>query len=306
MTIRATSKPDNTFRAFALTVGTRSFAICLCVLLGALWSSSSLKAAERAIGHVLDVEGQWYLDGRPGRALSRGDELPASGVIRIPSPTRYAFIVIRYSDNSQIIRRRCGNPGECDPPILLPKAVQRETSIAEIFLDTFFAAFRRRPVTGSSNAGRSSDGTLREAVVQIRNGQVDLAPIFTEMNNGTYNVRVRKRMPDGKMADAGSENSIKVRWDSSTVTTTPATNLQPGIYELVLLESRGAELRPTLTTAWFLAGNLEQYAQTVGPFCEATHLTATWKNDVSEGTVKDFLGSFLIQLSESQSAQPAR
>lgn len=307
MTIRAASQLDKTGRDFTLTVGTRSLTICLCVLLAAFCLSSSVKAQQRAIGHVLDVEGDWYLDGRSGQSLSKGDGLPASGVIRIRSPSRYALIVIKYSDNSQTIVKRCRNPGECEQPILLPRAVQREASYLEILGDALFGWFRRNPANGASNAGRSADGALREAVLQIKDGQVDLTPVFTEMNNGAYDVRLKRRMPDGKMADVGSGNPINVQWHSGIATATPAANLQSGLYEVVLLEKRGAEYKPTLTTAWFLAGNLEQYARTIAPFYEAMRLTTTWKDNVSEGTVRDFLRAFLIHLaSDSLPGQPAK
>lgn len=259
------------------------------------------------IGHVLDVEGDWFLDGQKGRALSKGDELPASGVIRIHKPSGFAFIVLRYSDNNQILSKKCRNPGECEQPILLPRAIHRQASILDFIVERAMKVIRRDPVSTSVNAGRSSDGLLREAVVQIRDGQVDLAPVFSEMNNGTYYARVERRIPNGKTPDGGSAEPVKVRWDSGTATTTTAANFQPGLYEVVLLERRGAEYKPTLTTAWFLAGNLDQYAQAVGPFSEATRLTATWKDDVSEGTARGFLRAFLIYLaSQSQPAKPAK
>lgn len=247
------------------------------------------------VGHVLDVEGEWYLDGRSGQALSKGEELPSGGVIRISSPSRFAFIIIRYSDN-QIISRRCRNQGECEQPILLPRAIQRATSFWDSITEKAMRVMRRDPVSSSVNAGRSANGVLREAVVQLKDGQVDLAPVFTEMIEGTYPVRVERRTSAGQAAEGGSTKPIEVRWDSATATTTPAAKLQPGLYEVVLLEKRGAEYKPTLTTAWFLASGLDQYAQSVGPFCEATRLAATWRDDVNEGTVRTFLRAFLIHL----------
>jgi hypothetical protein len=305
MAIRAGFLTDQA--AMKLSRGTRKLTVWLCTCLAAFCLTSSLKAQQRTIGHVLDVEEDWYLDGRPGQPLAKGAELPASGVIRSRSPSRFAFIIISYSDNNQVITKRCRNPGECDQPILLPRAVQRQASYREIFVEKFFGWVRGNPVTSSPHAGRSEDGVLREAVVQITGGQVDLSPIFTEMNSGTYDVRLERRMPDGKMVAVPSAKAINAKWELGKVTTTLGANFQPGLYELILLEKRGAAYESTLTTAWFLAGNLEQYAQTVAPFCEATHLTATWKNEVSDETVRTFLRAALIQLAtESRSGRPAK
>lgn len=278
--------------------------ICLRVLLAAFCSSSSVKAQGRVVGHVLDFEGAWYLDGRPGQALSNGVELPASGVIRITSPARFDFIVIRYADN-RIIKRRCRNRGECEQPILLPRAVHHQASVQDFMIEKAMAVIRSNPVSSSVNAGRSADGALREAVVQIKDGGVDLAPVFAEMNDGTYYLRFTRKAPDGKTSDGGSMNPIEVRWVSATAAATPAMKLQPGLYEVVLLEKRDADYKPTLATAWFLAGKLDQYAHTVAPFGEARRLTGTWGDDVSEGTVRLFLRAFLIHLA-SQPAQTAK
>jgi len=98
MTIRAQSQPDNTRREFTLTVGTRTLTVCLCVLLAAFCLSSSVRASSGRSGMCWMLKGTGTLDSRPGQPLSRAQEVPASGVIRIPSPSRFAFIIIRYSD----------------------------------------------------------------------------------------------------------------------------------------------------------------------------------------------------------------
>lgn len=273
----------------------RRVIICLFASLLALHAFPARSQEGRVVGHVLDLEGQWYLDGRPGQALARGGELPPGGVIRIPSPSQFAFIVVRYNDN-QIITKRCRNSGECAQPILLPRAIPHEASYFEIFTEKFMKVFRSNPVSPSVNAGRSPDGILREAVVQLRDGQVDLAPVFTEMKAGTYYLRLERKAGDDQTANSESTKPIAVTW-SPARSSTLALPLQPGLYEMVLMEKRGAGFRPTLATAWFLAGDVEQYANAVGQFCEATRLTATWQGKVSEGTVRDYLRSFLMQLS---------
>jgi hypothetical protein len=270
--------------------------------------TSGAQERSNVVGHVLDIEGEWLLDGRTNQALGKGEELQGGGVIRIHSPSSYAFIIVRYADN-QIVKRYCRNRGECDQPILLPRSVQQPSSFLGSIVARGMAMFRRDPVSPSVNAGRSADGTLREAVLQIKDGQIDLSNVFSEMKNGAYDVRLERRMSDGTaLAGVASQPmQMQVKWDSGKATTTPAMNLQPGLYELTILEKRGGEYKPTLATAWFLAGNPEQYAQTVVQFSEAARLTATWKKDVSEATARSFLRAFLIDLaSETQSPQTVK
>ena len=274
---------------------------CIFLLLVCLCLSAPVKAQERTIGHVLDIEGDWFLNSQK-KSLSKNDELPASGVIRIPSPSRFAFIVIRYSANNQIVSKRCRNPGECDQPILLPRAVERQVTIREYLFDQAMRILRLNLITPSVHSGRSDDGVLREAVVPINNGQVDLASVFAEMNDGSYYVHLQ-RAPKGKPAKNGSD--LMLRWEAGKATTIPDANLQPGLYEIVLLEKSGGEYKPTLTKALFLATNPDRYDHTMSPFLEATKLAATWKDNVSEGTVTDFLRAILFHL-ESKSQLPKR
>lgn len=308
MTTKHAAQSRRSIRGFALQIASQSLPFGLCVLCVAFCFSHTIKAQERsgAVGHVLDIEGDWLLDGRANQSLGKGEELPGGGVIRIHSPSSYAFIIVRYADN-QIVKRYCRNRGECDQPILLPRVVQQQSSFLGSIVARGMAMFRRDPVSPSVNAGRSADGTLREAVLQIKDGQIDLSNVFSEMKNGDYDVLVARRMPDGKALEGGTTKQMQVKWDSGKATTAAAINLQAGLYELTLLEKRGGELKPTLTTAWFLASNPEQYAQTAAQFDEAARLTATWKKDVSEATARSFLRAFLIDLaSETQSPQTVK
>ena len=272
---------------------------CIFVLLACLCLSAPVKAQERTIGQVLEIEGDWFLDSDKSKAISLNDDLPAGGVIRIPSPSRSAFIVIRYSANNQTISKRCRNQGECDQPILLPRAIHRQLTFRDYLVQHAMKILRLNQVTPSVHSGRSPHGVLRESVVTMRGDQVDLAPVFAEMNNGSYDVRLQRR----RSKTSEEVSVLTVRRESGKTITSPITNLQPGLYEVVLLEKRSGEFKPTLTTAWFLVTHSNEYDRTMATFVEATKLTASWKKDVSEGTVRDFLRATLIHL--EMNPQPA-
>lgn len=300
MTMQTGSEPGRKSGSLAAIAAARSRPVCLYVLLAVLCSAVPAGAQEH-VGHVLDVEGVWYLDGRSRQTLSRFDEVPAGGVIRIQSPSRYDYIKIAYS-NGEILNKRCRNQGECDQPILLPRTAQRRASAWNIIMEAAMGLFRRNPGKYSVHMVRSDRGKLWEAVVQTKNGQVDLAPVFNGMNKGTYHVRFERRSPDGKPADAGSGEPVTVNWDPAVPSPILISKLQPGLYEMVLLERRDAEYKPTPESAWFLVSDHEQYAQTASSFREAIRLTATWREETDEATVRSFLRAFLDHLA----LQPAR
>jgi hypothetical protein len=271
---------------------------------------------------VLDLEGDWYLDSRRGQALRKGDDLPSSGVIRIPSPSRYASIVVVYDANNEIVKKQCRNAGECEQPILLPRAVERQLTRREILLGYLMKAVRLNRALPSVNAGRSDDGPLAEAVVQTKDGRVDLAPVFAGLNSGTYYLHIERVTPEaedgegagakpkGKDGNGGGATPIpgpiEVKWDAAARTSLPAVKLPPGLFEVELLEKRDTTFTSTLTTAWFLAVDPEQHEKVLAQFSEVKELTLSWK-DLNEETRRGFLRAFLSQLaSESQTSAPAK
>lgn len=265
--------------------------------------------AQGTIGHVLDVEGDWYLDSRRGQALRKGDELPSSGVVRIPAPSRYASIIIVYDANNEVVKRYCRNAGECEQPILLPRAVERQLTRREILLGYLMKAVRLNRAMPSVNAGRSDGGPLAEAVVRTTAGGVDLAPVFFALVSGTYYLQIERIMPEGKDGDdAGATPRLKpieVKWDAATRTILPAVKLPPGLFEIELLEKGETTFTSTLTTAWFLAVNPDQREKAV-QFSEVKELTLSWL-DLNEETRRGFLRAFLSQMAaESQAPLPVK
>lgn len=153
----------------------------------------------------------------------------------------------------------------------------------------------RSSITPAMNAGRSPHGKLREAVVPIRGQEVDLAPVFAEMDAGTYYVRVEMRTADGKPIGR-STKPVGVKRGAAMSSPIPVSNLEPGLYELILLEGRGNEYLPTGLTAWFLAIDIDQYKQSANLFREAKRLTSTWRKEVDEGMTRGYLKALLIHL----------
>src|SRR5712664_529682 len=286
-------------KKFFLVAGFQTLAICIALFFGVSYLPFNVRADARTIGHVLDVEGDWFLDGRRDRALLRGDELPASGIIRILTPSRFAFIVIRYSDN-QITTRRCRNAGECNQPILLPRSIQVRSSIWDFIVSKAMKIIRQDPVSVSVNAGRSSDGTLLEAILELRSGGIDLAPVFSGMTEGDYYISIKRR-PSNRKKPEEDKKPIKVSWRGGFAKATPAPIFQAGIYEIALLES-GPDYKQTLTNAWVLVSDHDHYVRNIAQFSEAKSLIATWRTDVTENTATSFLRALLIY-EESQSTR---
>jgi hypothetical protein len=164
--------------------------------------------------------------------------------------------------------------------------------------------FTRNSDIPDPHIAKSADGLLREAVVQMKDEQVDLGPVFVEMKDGDYRVSIDQAM--SKRTDGTSPRQLEVKRESGSVTTKNA-NLRPGVYEVVLLEKRGALYQPTLVTAWFLVVSSDRHAKIDAQFSEITKLTATWKDQIDEGTRRSFLRASLLGLgSEATPANPAK
>ena len=75
-------------------------------------------SARTPVGYVLEVKGEWYLNGDYSRALRRWQKLPPEGTVSIKSPTPADRIVIARL-NGEIIDKRSCDADLCSRPIKL-------------------------------------------------------------------------------------------------------------------------------------------------------------------------------------------
>ncbi len=252
--------------------------------------------AQQQIGYVVDIDGKWLLDKQPPQALSKGQQLPAGGVIRIVSPSKNNYITIVSLSGDLIAHRQCDNPGDCDRPIRLGRDTKPQSSSVGGVMDAVMNLIWGEPDRYSVHRVRG--GELPDGVVQLRDGQVDLGPVFKKREKDRYYLRFLTIPHDGKPASRKSLGPITFDWDPAKPSAIPINDLKPGLYELGLLERDGEEYVPTNITAWVLVSKPGEYGKATSSFQQAKTLTEKWGKDVKPQSVRSFLRAHLDHLAK--------
>lgn len=268
----------------------RTTGVALLLLL----SAASLQA-QQTFGYVLDLRGDWILNGNGDARLSKGRSLSVGSVISPLNPSdTSAYIVIANRSGNIFERRNCGNAGECSRPIRLPRAIEAEQSIVTRVIGAAMALISNEPAKYASFVSRGTD--LQEAVVKLNDQKLDLSPVFRNMQGEKYLLRFEKVGKD-KGATAKSLKPIPFTWDSRKPAPLVTSDLAPGLYkvsilDVSLLEPDGSG-ESTGNEAWVLVTTPNEYAKASSSFDAALNVTRQWGSNVKPGAVRQFLRATL-------------
>lgn len=262
-------------------------------LLTLLLLSFSLSVqAQQKFGYVLDIRGDWLVNG--SAKLSKGSALNVDVSITPANPSdTNSYIVVADRTGNIFDRRNCGS-GECAKPIKLPTTAIAEQSFVSRLMGAAMALVSSEPAKYSSFVSRGAD--LREAVVKLSANQVDLQEVFKNMQGDKYLVRFE---PIGKKKPAAAvpTKPMAFSWDPQKPAPLDAPGLKPGLYrvsvaEVSLLESEGGS-EPTGNEAWVLVTTSEYYSKAVPSFVAAQNVTRQWGSNVKQTAVREFLRASL-------------
>jgi hypothetical protein len=258
--------------------------VALISLLAVGFSASA--AQTQQIGFVLDINGEWFLNGKT--SLHATSKLPAGGVIRASSASDRSFYIVIADLNGKIIEEReCRKAGECNNPIQLP---QFPGIISRIFgaVERLLGANPPRYV-----APISKGDDLSEAVVKLDGSQIDLTDVFNTIEAAEYFVRFDPIIRRDSPSKAKSFGPIAFRWDPSRSRHLGVNGLKSGLYRLSIMEKHGNGFDDTGQYAWVLVSNALDYGKNTNSFGEALTLTQQWGRRVRSDVRRSFLRASL-------------
>ncbi|HVQ36350.1 MAG TPA: hypothetical protein VMS31_02380 [Pyrinomonadaceae bacterium] len=275
------------------------------LLSGALSFVAPGVQAQQQVGYVVDLEGNWSLNGRAG--LSRGQSLPGGGSISAISPTDYDHIVIANLKGAIIARKTCRNRGECNAPIRLPAPPEQPGIIASAFgaaMNLIWGEPDRYSVH------RTRSGELLDAVVQLTgDDQLDMGPVFSKSDAGKYYLRftrVAVGRQGGKALARTAQSSREIRqanpisfdWNPNHPVPVAVPNIRPGLYLLTILEQQNGAYSPSDLNSWILVSGPNTYGRSAASYQKAVEVTAGWGNAVTPEASRGFLRAHLDQLAK--------
>lgn len=249
--------------------------------------------AQQTFGYVLDVRGEWLLNG--GAKLSKGSSLGVGGVITAADPSDGgSYIVIADRAGNIFERRACNNGGECARPIRLPNTAGAGQSYVSRMVGAAMRLWTSQPGKYVAFISRSGGADLQEAVVRLDARQLDVSPVFRNMPGDRYFVRFEGI---GKGPAAGAKPlEVEFEWNSERPAPLGAKDLGPGLYRVTVREVSllaPEEGEPSGNEAWVLVTTARDYRKAAPSFEAALNVTRQWGDKVRQTSVRQFLRATL-------------
>lgn len=254
-------------------------------------------------GIVWTVRGEWRVDGPDTGRLVRGRTLRRGAIIRPgPSPQPSHAITVLLADGMPI-QRTCSLEGQCGPPLVLGAAPPPPASSLARVVRAVWARYQAAPQRYEPmiSRGAADASSVREGVVLLRDGRVDLRPVIDSgVQQGSMALlmsRLRTR-PD---SPASASDGLKaIRWDLRTQSATGDSGLVPGLYMFSDANGDGAPA----SSAWVLVTNEEQYGPLAAAFRNASEIVARWGPEHGDEG-RTFLRAYLDHLASGPAQDDA-
>lgn len=251
------------------------------------------------VGHILDIKGDWYLYPEGAESvknvkLSKWQDVPPGGVIRITSPSRDDYISIADIHLNILVERKCAGPNTCYQPIFLPRSLKENEFSESIdsILPKVWAVLWGEPYETSLHRTRGASPLFDEEIAPLVKGELNLKQLMNPMPNGTYSVVAYHP----KLSNQRTEiNSFS--WEP-TANTAPVLTLTPGLYEISLSTKEGYQPLPNVSMR-LLVMQSEDYPVARTAFQKVRASTEKWASAASPETVHAFLRAYLSELSSA-------
>jgi hypothetical protein len=268
-----------------------SFALRATSLACLLLVCASDIQAQQTFGYVLDVNGEWLLNGN--EKLYKGSSVTLGGVITANPANSSSYIVVVNGSGNIFEKRNCRNAGECDRAIRLPRSAASPQSLVGRLVGLVADRIRGQPEKHVSFSSRGAD--LNDALIKLHDKKIDLSPVFKNLQSDRYLLRFEKLSGNQK-----SSNPLKpftFEWDSKNPAPLAVNNLSPGLYrvsiqDVSLLESEDED-EFAGSEAWVLVAAPREYPKAASTFNAAMNLTGQWGTDVKRASVRQFLRATL-------------
>lgn len=271
------------------------------LLAGLVLAAPGVAAQGEQVGVITSVDGTWFRAApgtpavEPGNRVFRADSLS----IRAGFTARKHIGAVLRGGRHVVFT--CPARGRCDQAFV-PADSLRERSLVPrawaALVDGVYALFSVDQPAYAHGLVREGPGA-DEAVLRLRNGAVDVAPVLRGARTGSYLLRFR---PAGAEMGGGAADPVYATWEEGREEVPVAVpRLAPGLYE-VEVRPAGAAERPG-AAAWVLVA-AEGFEAREQAFRGVQELVAGWSG-ASASEKRAFLRAALDCLSRGDPAAPA-
>jgi hypothetical protein len=270
----------------------------LLAFLLALAFSQVARAETRQIGFVLEMQGDWLINGSPIRNI--GESLPAGGAITLspqtnfPSAQKEKITIVLL--NNESITRECNSFTDCKAlqPIPLPTSLAPPSSVLKRIhqVVAYLLSLDPERYASAISRGAGAPKKLHDAVLLLNQRQISVADWFREIEPGSYALTF---VDIGRGGHSRAPVTMNLNWGRGTLASNAAKDLGPGLYAVRVFPADSGANRPISQDVWVLLSSGDQFDKNSGIYRENVELTRQWQN-VDVDAVQTFLRACLDQL----------
>jgi len=254
-------------------------------------AAAGLHGQQQVVAHVLDVKGEWHLQGANGLVVG-GEGLIAGARIMAGSNRAGDSITIVRDDNMSRQRTMCDgtatNP--CRNPIVVEGASSAAptSQLKNIVQSAIAVLLSRPPAIGSHYALTLTRGneTVREwegvAALDLAQG-LELPPPPADMPAGRYTVSIARAGEASPATELDAVLTSEGIWRPLPLKAT-------GLYEVAIANADGEQV----ANGMLLVVPAAQYPAMRAEFDQMKSLTATWSGPGARADEHLFLRAFLL------------
>jgi len=236
-------------------------------------------------GFIFQLQGNW-IDTRTGQVLQFGEKVfPNEQIAVAENSKRDGSISIALYDGTAV-KLTC--PQDCARPY----AVEDKRSSPDGWTARIGKAWTLlfpQEVAVIVPAGVRGAG-LREAVLPVRGGVVNLVPVLANVKTGRYDVEFRRWTQSGPVARSVA---FALDWRRTDATLSSSPSVEPGLYQLTLVDGAGNAVGGALV----LLVPDAAYNTTNRAFERARAISERWAANVGDAVAHRFIVECLIVLS---------
>ena len=242
---------------------------------------ASRDAPREAVGFVIEMSGNWMVDGDPGKILAVGDELVEGVQVRLEKGSAESRIVVFYFSGK----------AETNLTTFTPKS-QTDLRLSTKLAKAIGSRYRGRVINAVSRGGEM----LGCAVLKLDGQSLEMGPALLDTPPGTWHFRL-SQWDRAKSDDAKEQIEplhFSVAWSGEGPATTDVKGCTPGLYELGVVNQRTGRLvsDPVLV----LICGTESFSSISDSFADAQKVSKSWDETTQNIAADDWLRAALEAL----------
>ena len=258
-----------------------------------LFSFANAFGQEKQIGFVLEMNGEWLVNGKPIHGA--GERLPPGGVV---APSKVATFPVKITiillDNTPL-PYSCATFQECRSIPPLPASLSAST-FSERLNQAASWLLSRNPDRYYVPAFVRSEvpQKLKDGVWELDKSRIVLGTSFQDFKPGSY---VLTFVYIGRKEESKNPAELHVDWIPGQASFLPAEDFTPGLYVVRVFKGNSALTQPVSQDAWILLSDSAQFPKSSSAFRDAAEATRQW-NKVGAVDAQRFLRLCLDSLAD--------